>query len=116
MYDAAARTVALSPVRRLNLHNLFRLTVIGTGPGGVTDSFGNLLDGQKDGDPGSNFVTIVTAADLVLTTRNPAILRAWHKIVSSQASLWTDCPGGAVLHHRAAAIAALWFLTRRQDP
>jgi virginiamycin B lyase len=87
VYDAATRTVTLSPVRRLNLHDLFRLTVIGTGPDGLTDTSGNLLDGQKNGDPGSNFVTIVTAADLVLTTVNPALLREFRKIVSSQASI-----------------------------
>jgi uncharacterized repeat protein (TIGR01451 family) len=87
VYDAAARTVTLSPVHRLNLHDLFRLTVIGTGPSGLTDTSGNLLDGQNDGNPGSNFVTIVTAADLVLTTTNPALLREYHKIVSSQGSI-----------------------------
>jgi uncharacterized repeat protein (TIGR01451 family) len=86
VYDGAARSVTLSPVHRLNLHNLFRLTVIGKAPSGVSDSTGNLLDGQSNGDPGSNFVTTVTAADLVLTTRNPAILREYHKIMSSQSS------------------------------
>jgi hypothetical protein len=62
------------------------LTVIGTRPSGVTDASGNLLDGLKNGDPGSNFVTIVSAADLVLRTTDPAILRAHQKIVSNQAS------------------------------
>jgi virginiamycin B lyase len=87
VYDAAARTVTLSPVRRLNLHDLFRLTVNGTGPGGLTDTSGNLLDGRNNGDSGSNFVTIVTAADLVLTTTSPAILREYREIVSRQSSI-----------------------------
>jgi uncharacterized repeat protein (TIGR01451 family) len=86
-YNPATRSVTLTPSRRLNLHNLFRLTVIGTGPGGVTDASGNPLDGQNNpGDPGHNFVTIVSAADLVLTTTDPAIIRAYRRIVSSQAS------------------------------
>jgi virginiamycin B lyase len=83
VYNAAARTVTLSPEHRLNLHNRFRLTVVGTGPGGVSDALGNLLDGQNArGDSGSNFVTIVNAADLVLTTSDPAILRAYRRILS----------------------------------
>jgi uncharacterized repeat protein (TIGR01451 family) len=83
-YDAATRSVTLRPVHRLNLHNLFRLTVDGTGPNGVADAFGNALDGQGNGDPGSNFVTIVSAEDLVLTTTDPSILRAYKKILFEQ--------------------------------
>jgi hypothetical protein len=86
VYDDASRTMTLSPVHRLNLHNLFRLTVIGTGQSGVIDLSGNLLDGQGDGDPGSNFVTIISAADLVLTTTNRALLRAYRKIVLDQSA------------------------------
>jgi uncharacterized repeat protein (TIGR01451 family) len=86
VYDAASRTVTLSPVHQLNLHHLFQLTIIGTGPKGVTDSFGNLLDGRSDGDPGSNFVTLVSASDLVMTSKNPTILREYRKIVSRQFS------------------------------
>jgi hypothetical protein len=85
VYDSATRTVTLSPERRLNLHNRFRLTVLGTGPRGVTDAVGDALDGLGNGDPGSSFVTIITARDLVLTTNNPAIIRAYRKIVSDQA-------------------------------
>jgi virginiamycin B lyase len=86
VYDAASRTVTLSPVHQLNLHNLFQLTIIGTGPNGVADSFGNLLDGRRSGDPGSNFVTIVSALDLIMTSKNPTILREYRKIVSRQFS------------------------------
>jgi hypothetical protein len=84
VYDTSARTVALHPARRLNLHHRFRLTVIGTGPRGLTDTSGDLLDGRKSGDPGSNFVTIVTASDLVLTTTDTAILRTYSKIVARE--------------------------------
>jgi uncharacterized repeat protein (TIGR01451 family) len=73
VYDAVTRTVTLKPVQLLNLHHRFRLTVIGTAPSGLTDISGNLLDGRKTGSPGSNFVTIVTARNLVLTPADPAI-------------------------------------------
>jgi hypothetical protein len=46
-------------VRRLKSHRLYRLTVIGTGPSGVADTSGILLDGRKTGHPGSNFVTMI---------------------------------------------------------
>ena len=73
VYDATTETVTLSPAHRLNFHHRFRLTVIGTGPSGITDMFGNLLDGQNTGHPGSNFVTILTARDLVLSPIDPGI-------------------------------------------
>jgi hypothetical protein len=60
------------------------LTVVGTAPRGLTDTFGNLLDGQGNGDHGSNFVTIVSAADLVLTTTDPSIIRSYKKILFDQ--------------------------------
>jgi hypothetical protein len=66
VYDAASLTVTLRPVQRLNLHKRFQLTVVGTGPSGVTDSSGNLLGVQTIGQPGSNFVAIVSAANSVL--------------------------------------------------
>jgi hypothetical protein len=45
-----------------------------------------LLDGQGNGDPGSNFVTIVSAADLVLTTTDPAIIRVYKQILLDQSA------------------------------
>jgi hypothetical protein len=57
----------MEPVmRRLNFHKRFRLTVVGTGLVEVTDLAGNLLDGQQTGHSGSNFVTIASAANVVL--------------------------------------------------
>jgi virginiamycin B lyase len=83
-YDATARTVTLSPEHRLNLHSRFRLIVIGTGQNGVTDVAGNLLEGQRTDNPGSDFVTVVTAADLVLTTTEPAIVRTYKWILARE--------------------------------
>ncbi len=63
-YDAASRTVTLHPIRRLNLHRVYQLTVIGTGAGGLTDRFGYPMDGNGDGRPGGNFVARITRATL----------------------------------------------------
>jgi hypothetical protein len=82
VYDSATQTVTLSPVHHLNLHDRFRLTVVGTGANGLTDTSGDLLDGRGDGDRGSDFITIVTAKNLVLTTTDPAIVRAYEKIIA----------------------------------
>jgi uncharacterized repeat protein (TIGR01451 family) len=84
-YNPTTRTVTLRPMHRLNLHHLFRLTVVGTGPSGLTDVFGNRLDGQNaPGASGSDFVTIVSAADLVLKNTIPENLRVYKKILRDE--------------------------------
>ena len=85
VYDAATRTVTLRPEERLYLYHRFRLTVVGTGPTGVTDTSGNLLDGQKTGHPGRDFVTIISAADLV---RTHSALRRLPLLDSKLHSVW----------------------------
>jgi streptogramin lyase len=64
VYNPANFTVAIAPAARLNIHRSYRLTVTGTAPTGLTDTSGNLLDGALTGEPGSNYVTTVTATDL----------------------------------------------------
>ena len=71
VYDSAAHTVTLAPRRRLDLHRIYRLTVVGTGPRGIADGAGNLLDGGRTGRPGSDYVTSVKAANLVLGSTIP---------------------------------------------
>jgi uncharacterized repeat protein (TIGR01451 family) len=86
-YAASTRTVTLRPIHRLNLHNLFRLTVLGPGTSEQTDPPGQLPNSSKTtADSASSFVTIISAADLVLTTTNPAILREYHKILLDQSA------------------------------
>jgi hypothetical protein len=55
-YNAATRSVTLRLARQVNLRRLAQLTVRGTPPGGLTDASGTLLDGDRDGRPGGNFV------------------------------------------------------------
>jgi hypothetical protein len=64
-YDPVAHTVSLRPYKHLYLHHAFRLTINGTGPGGVTNLRGTLLDGTGDGTPGSNAVRILTWKNVV---------------------------------------------------
>jgi uncharacterized repeat protein (TIGR01451 family) len=60
LYDEATLTVTLRPGRRLKHRGRYRLIVIGIAPAGVTDLAGNLLDGQRSGQPGTNFVVTFT--------------------------------------------------------
>ncbi len=50
-YDAGRRTVTLTPQRPLKLGVFYQLTVNGTGAPGVTDTSGNVLDGDRNGLP-----------------------------------------------------------------
>ena len=65
VFDAATNTVTLRPTSRINLHHTYHLTVIGTGPHGVTDSQGVLLDGANNGKPGSNYTGTLTWRNVV---------------------------------------------------
>ena len=57
-YDPASQTVTLTPVRPLYLFGRYQLVVNGTSPTGVSDIYGNLLDGAGTGRPGSDFVRV----------------------------------------------------------
>jgi hypothetical protein len=89
VYDPAAHTVTLRPHGRISIHHPYHFTVIGKGAGAVTGADGTPLDGQSNGDPGSNYVTTLTWRNLVLT---PAEIQKY------------DSPRGAhpagALHHR----------------
>ena len=58
-YDPNTRTVTLSPSRHLNWYRRYRITVKGTRAAGLTDMAGNLLDGNRDGRPGGDYVAII---------------------------------------------------------
>ena len=58
-YNGAAQTVTLFPSQLLNLHLVYQITVNGMAPLGLTNTSGVLLDGQGNGQPGTNFVAIL---------------------------------------------------------
>jgi hypothetical protein len=65
VFDDATNTVTLHPTRRINLHHTYRLTVIGTGPHGVTNTEGIPLDGANTGKPGSDYTGTLTWRNIV---------------------------------------------------
>lgn len=67
VYNASVGTVTLSPLTSLDLHRRYTLTVNGSKPNAVKGVAGNLLDGAGTGRTGSDFVTPVDAANLVVT-------------------------------------------------
>ena len=110
-YDPAADTVTLDPHTRLNLHQLYKLTVIGTAPGGVADTSGVLLDGAGNGQPGSNYVATLKAADLVLGAEVPggparlaALRRTLAKIEADQSKQLARKHGAPKAHAPAKAV------------
>ena len=57
-YDPASQTVTLTPARPLYLFGRYQLVVNGMSPTGLSDVFGNLLDGAGTGRPGSDYVRV----------------------------------------------------------
>ena len=68
-YDPASLTVTLSPSHRLPLRRAFRLTVLGTPPGGLTGAGGTPIDGDGDGLPGGDFLAVFGPEILSLPRR-----------------------------------------------
>jgi len=64
VYNAASNTLTLSLTQPWNLHQRWTLTINGTGPNGVKNTAGVLLDGAGDGGAGTNYVTTLTGKDL----------------------------------------------------
>jgi hypothetical protein len=58
VYNPATDTVTLTPVHRLNWHRRYKIEVNGSSPTGLTDLFGNLLNGVGNGKPGSNYAAV----------------------------------------------------------
>jgi hypothetical protein len=69
-YSPVSESVTLMPSQRLNLHFGYVLLVVGTVPNGLTDAAGEPLAGTG-GVPGTNFRTLLTAANLVIPGLSP---------------------------------------------
>ena len=61
VYNAATNTVALMLRNPIALTTRAQLTINGQATSGLDDSYGRLIDGNHDGQPGGNAVTILTA-------------------------------------------------------
>jgi hypothetical protein len=69
-YNPVTKSVTLLPSRRLNLHLGYVLEVVGSVPNGLTDAAGVPLAGSG-GVPGTNYRTLLTAANLVIPGLSP---------------------------------------------
>ena len=63
-YNEATHQVTLRLARRLGANRPFRLSVFGN-QGGITDTAGTLLDGDKNGTPGGTSNTVVRRSSIV---------------------------------------------------
>jgi hypothetical protein len=71
-YDPTTHSVTLDPAERLDVHNRYKLIVSGTGPIGLIDTSGRLLDGKNTGVPGSDYTTVISFATLANFPAGPA--------------------------------------------
>jgi uncharacterized membrane protein len=73
IYSPAAHTVTLYPSRQLNFHYNYFLVVNGAQPFGLTNAQGVLLDGDNDGKPGGNYITVINQSNLVWGVATPTV-------------------------------------------
>jgi hypothetical protein len=62
VYNGTSDTVTLIPGRPFALRKPVQLQVNGQPPAGLHDSFGRLIDGHHDGQPGGNAVVVLRKA------------------------------------------------------
>ncbi len=65
VYDPVTNTVTLHMAQRMDIHNRYRITITGTAPYGLMGSDDALLAGAGTGDPGTNFVGLISEKTLV---------------------------------------------------
>jgi hypothetical protein len=77
VYFPATAQVELFPAERLDLHNVYLLTVNGQPPFGLTNTEGTFLDGKGNGVPGSDYTAFVTGSLLAGSAPTPSpVLRS----------------------------------------
>jgi hypothetical protein len=62
VYNGTSDTVTLTPRKPFALRKPVQLQVNGEPPSGLHDSFGRLIDGHHDGQPGGNAVAVLQKA------------------------------------------------------
>jgi hypothetical protein len=58
-YDAALDEVILKPKRPFSVSNCVQVVIDGHQPGGLQDSFGRVINGDNDGEPGGDVVAMI---------------------------------------------------------
>jgi hypothetical protein len=59
VYDAASDTVTLTPKKAFSLSKPVELTINGNPPSSLQDTFGQVIDGDHNGQPGGNAVAVL---------------------------------------------------------
>jgi uncharacterized membrane protein/transglutaminase-like putative cysteine protease len=96
VFDQATHSVTLHPVERINVHHRYKLIINGTGPAGLTNTSGQLLDGTDRGDPGSDYKAALTWRDLVL---DPPLHKALPRRPARSVTIKTAPAIHAFSHH-----------------
>jgi hypothetical protein len=89
VYNPETLTVTLRPSQRISVHKTYELTVDGTAPHGLTNRFGQLLDGKNTGRPDSDYRTTLTWRELVLDPV-PAGMARWARRATGRSRLSID--------------------------
>ena len=77
-------TVTLSPATRLNVHYAYHLIVRGAGTDPIEDQVGDAIDGANDGNVGTDYVTKITAANLVIQGSHPHVRKTLAAILAKE--------------------------------
>ena len=59
VYDSLHNVVILTPLKAFSLARPVQLSIAGAFPGGLHDSFGRLIDGNRDGAAGGSAVAVI---------------------------------------------------------
>jgi len=68
-YNAANKTAMLTPKKPFSLVKPVQLSINGSPPSGLQDSFGRLIDGDHNGQPGGNAVAVLGKSGVTLSAR-----------------------------------------------
>ena len=119
VYDPATLTVTLFPSALLSLHTFYQLTVNGATPNGLTSSTGVPLDGQGNGTPGTNFVSMFGGGILVgpapaMLSAQPKRFAAEKKQLAADEKKWAAEVKKANSLKKQAAVAQKKLLAREK--
>ena len=84
IYDASTSSVTLSPASQLNVHYTYNLIVRGTGSDSIKDGAGIAIDGADNGTFGSDYVTKITAANLVILGKHARVRKDLAAILADE--------------------------------
>jgi plastocyanin len=104
VYDAATNEAMLTPRKPFALSKSVQLRVNGLPPTGLQDTFGRLIDGNHDGQPGGNVVVILRGNAAIVSARalspsggDPTVQSSAVTALTPDDLMGVMQPGGSVL-------------------